>query len=88
MKKSIQVFVSSFGSECNPEKVKSRRLKSLLTAYKSIVDEISIADLNQEMVLAYSQSLQLDETARDATRAELAERLGLVKSGNEEVILP
>ena len=51
---SIQLYVSSFGSESNPERVKSKRLRSLITAYKNVVDEIRVADLNQEMVQAYN----------------------------------
>jgi len=50
MNLSVQLYVSSFGNEASLEYARSKRIQRLLTAYESIVDEIIVADLNQEMI--------------------------------------
>lgn len=45
-----------------------------------------MADLNKEVVRAHVD--YLNETAAEVSKAELAERLGLVKSGQDELVLP
>ena len=55
--------------------------------------ELSIADVNQEMVTASMCDLDITdlsmvEEAKEMSRGQLAERLGLVKSGPDKVSLP
>ena len=58
-------------------------MQGLLTAYKDQVDEIRVADLNQEVVQAYNSlaGVEADRTVQGMSRCDLADRLGLVKSG-------
>ena len=51
---TIHIYVSSFGDENNLERVRSKRLQNmLLSGYQDVVDEIRVADLNQEIVKAH-----------------------------------
>ena len=45
--------MSSYGEEGSLERLRSKKLVRLLSAYEGIVDEIRVADLNQEMVMAH-----------------------------------
>ena len=56
----------------------------MLAGYRDAVDEIRVADLNQEIVQAHlleAGGPEIDQSVRELSRVELAERLGLVKSG-------
>ena len=75
--------MSSFGNEASLERVRSKRLERLFEAYSDIIDDIRVADLNQEIIRARNSLLgvQADESVQGMSRIDLAHRLGLVKNG-------
>ena len=79
----VQLYVSSYGSESSLENRRSRLIQSLMLAHEELVDEIIVADLNQEMIRAKNSMLGIEEndSVLAMDRQELANRLGLVKSG-------
>ena len=83
MQLSVQLYVSSFGNEANREYVRSKRIQNLFLAHAPLLDEIIVADLNQEIIQARNSLMGVlaDQSVLCMDRLDLAHRLGLVKSG-------
>lgn len=78
-KLSIELFINTLG-EFSLENIHGRRLQRIFEQYSDQI-QISVFDINQEMVRANIGN-QLDESVCQMSRVDLANRIGLLKTGN------